>query len=69
MRILGPFAILWGSLGGLGANWLPKSLILGPLGDPLGSLSDEISLLFPLKNSAGFRAPWETGVRADIPDF
>ena len=34
--ILGPFAILWGGLGGLGAKRLPKSLILGSPWGPFG---------------------------------
>ena len=41
VRLWGPFAILWGGLGGLGAKRLPKSLILGspwgPFGIPLCS--------------------------------
>ena len=36
--ILGPFATLWGGLGGPGAKRVPKSLILESLGLPLGSL-------------------------------
>ena len=58
MRLWGPFAILWGVLGGWGPNGSLNPWFWGPLGVPLGSLSDEISPYVLMKKLGWFLQPF-----------